>query len=105
MLTGGYERGECLNTVEMFNMQSNTWEMIPPMLSPRGRFDACHLDGKLYACGGSNGQHELKSAECYDEQLKKWKPLPDMYSWRSSGGQTLFWSQSSIILFQLSIFN
>ena len=83
---GGYDRGECLNTVEAFDILTNTWEPMPTMLTPRGRFDVSQILGKLFACGGSNGHRELKSVECYDPDQKSWIDLPDMASPTSSAG-------------------
>ena len=59
---------------------------MAPLLYPRGRFDVSQMRGKLYACGGSNGQKELKTVECYDPETKTWIALPDMASPRSSAG-------------------
>ena len=59
---------------------------MKPMTVARGRFAATMLDGKLYACGGSNGQAELKSVECYDPSMDAWSQLPDMTSSRTSAG-------------------
>jgi Kelch motif len=59
---------------------------MKPMLVARGRFGATMLDGKLYACGGSNGQVELKSVECFDPVTDTWTQLPDMTSHRTSAG-------------------
>jgi len=86
---GGYDRGECLDTVEVFDMTLNTWKPLQPMSTARGRFDVSQWEGQLYACGGSNGSHELKSLECYNSETDTWSPLPDMYNWRSSVGVTV----------------
>ena len=83
---GGYDRGECLNTVEAYDPSTNTWSPLQHMRSPRGRFDCSQREGYLYACGGSNGSHELKSAEIYDSKNNCWHQLPDMLMWRASSG-------------------
>ena len=85
-VTGGYDRGECLSSVESFNLAGNGWSPMKPMSVARGRFAATMLSGKLYACGGSNGTMELKSAECYDPSTEAWSQLPDMTSQRTSAG-------------------
>ena len=59
------------------------------MTSPRGRFDIAQIGSKLYACGGSNGSKDLKSAEMYDFETDTWTRLPDMKWERSSPGE--FW--------------
>ena len=37
---GGYNRGECLESVECFNTLTNTWTAMPSLPHPRGRFAA-----------------------------------------------------------------
>ena len=86
-LVGGYDRGECLQTVESYNLQLNKWVPLQLMLSPRGRFDATVIDGKVYTCGGSNGSQDLMSAECYDPSTDQWTALPDMQISRCSPGE------------------
>jgi len=83
---GGYDRGECLNSVELFDLNTNTWSPLKPMLVARGRFAVAEMDGCLYACGGSNGQMDLCSAECYDQYIATWISLPDMAVQRSYAG-------------------
>jgi len=96
VVLGGYDRGECLNSVESFDLTTNTWTPLKPMLVARGRFAVAELDGCLYACGGSNGQMDLCSAECYDPNTASWISLPDMTIQRSYAG--------SFFLFLLSQF-
>jgi len=86
VLVGGYDRGECLSSVECFDLAGNGWSSMKPMTVARGRFAATMLAGKLYACGGSNGQAELKSVECYDPSTDSWLQLPEMTSSRTSAG-------------------
>ena len=88
VLEGGYDRGECLKTVECFDMATNTWSPMPPMLSPRGRFDVSQIDGSLFACGGSDGSTELRTGEFFESG--KWKALPQMKKPRSSAGKYIF---------------
>jgi len=83
---GGYDRGECLITVESFDLTSNSWSPLKPMLTTRGRFAVADMNGCLYACGGSNGQMDLCSAECYDPVTAIWILLPDMSIQRSYAG-------------------
>ena len=85
---GGYERGECLDSVESYNPQSNTWSNLPSMTTARGRFDIAQIGNRLYACGGSNGQRDLRSAEVYDPAENAWKRLNNMTYERSSPAVT-----------------
>lgn len=88
LLVGGYERGECLDSVESYDPQTNRWASLPSMKTARGRFDIAQVGSRLYACGGSNGQRDLRSAEVYGAGERVWKPLPDMTYERSSPAVT-----------------
>ena len=70
MVCGGYDRGECLSAVEMFDFSTNTWSPLKSMISKRGRFGVAKIfkNGAetLYAVAGSSGQMEESSVEKYD---------------------------------------
>ena len=40
--------------------------------------------GKLYAIGGSSGNSELKSGECFDPETRDWSKISDMSICRSN---------------------
>jgi hypothetical protein len=84
---GGYDRGECLSSVESYDMRTNSWSSWPHMQQARGRFNAATLDGKLVACGGSTGSDDLKSVESYDPDTGKWSFLADMLASLSNAGE------------------
>ncbi|XP_064457437.1 influenza virus NS1A-binding protein homolog isoform X2 [Ornithodoros turicata] len=84
LVCGGYDRGECLRTVEIYDQDTNRWSLLKPMLTARGRVDATVLDGCIYAIGGSDGSKELSSAEVYDGS--SWKALPPLTVARSNAG-------------------
>lgn len=77
--TGGYDRVECLKTVEKYHPDENVWKLLPTMLEARGRVGICASKNIIYAVGGSNGSTELSTVECYDPEKEKWSrgaPLP-----------------------------
>ncbi|XP_064119983.1 influenza virus NS1A-binding protein homolog B-like [Macrobrachium nipponense] len=79
LVCGGYDRGECLRTVETYSPETNIWTAMPAMRQGRGRFDLTVLDGKAYAVGGCDGSKELSNVEVLDETASKWisvAPLP-----------------------------
>lgn len=89
LIIGGYDRGECLNSVEAYDMQTNTWSSWRHMEQARGRLSAAALEGKLVACGGSTGSDDLKTVESFDPDTGKWTPLPDMLSALSNAGELM----------------
>lgn len=53
VVCGGYNRGECLKTVEEYIPAEGKWRRLPDMHTGRGRFDAATVNGKLYAVAGA----------------------------------------------------
>lgn len=81
---GGYDRGECLRTVELYDPLLNRWSQLPSMREARGRFDIAVIEGKVYAVGGCNGTTELATAEVYSSDNSKWTALPPLELARSN---------------------
>ncbi|RWS14423.1 Influenza virus NS1A-binding-like protein, partial [Dinothrombium tinctorium] len=77
LVCGGYDRGECLKTVELYDSLTNKWSMLESMNTPRGRFDVAVLDDCVYAVGGCDGHKELCSAEYFDSKTMSWKQIPN----------------------------
>ncbi|WAR31846.1 NS1BB-like protein [Mya arenaria] len=72
---GGYDRGECLKSSEMYDVETNTWTQLADMMSPRGRFSIGQDGDCIYAFGGSNGNQDMRTVECYDKTTGKWSVL------------------------------
>ena len=85
-IAGGYDRGECLRSVEIYDPLLNRWTQLTPMREARGRFDITVIDGKVYAIGGCNGTTELATAEVYNSENGKWAALPPLTLARSNIG-------------------
>ncbi|XP_054156662.1 influenza virus NS1A-binding protein homolog [Oppia nitens] len=83
---GGYDRGECLKTVEVYDELTNKWNKVSPMLVPRGRFGIAAIGTNVYAIGGCDGQNELNSAEMYDSATQEWTPITNCPIVRSNAG-------------------
>lgn len=86
VVVGGFNRTECLKTVEQYDASSNKWIYLEPMKVPRARFNVAVLDDKLYALAGSNGSKELNSGEVYDSKEKNWKFISKCPIERSNAG-------------------
>lgn len=68
---GGYDRIECLRSVEQYIPETNTWKTMATMREARGRFQIAILGEKVYAVGGSNGTTELDTVEMLDISVGK----------------------------------
>lgn len=76
LVCGGYDRVECLRSVEQYFPDTNTWKTLPAMKVPRGRFQIAILEDKVYAIGGSNGTTELDTVEMLDLSKGKYIVTP-----------------------------
>lgn len=83
IIFGGYDRGECLKSVEEYDIERQEWRQLPEMCSERGRFDSAVLGNMVYAIAGSNGNNDLKSCERYDPQNKCWMEIKALNKPRS----------------------
>ncbi|XP_039591646.1 influenza virus NS1A-binding protein homolog A [Polypterus senegalus] len=84
---GGYNREECLRTVECYDQGKNSWSFIAPMRTPRARFQMAVLMGHLYVIGGSNGHSdELSSGEKYNPVADEWIQVPELRCNRCNAG-------------------
>lgn len=86
IVCGGYDRGECLKTVEEYDVVRGEWKQLQSMNDERGRFDSAVLNGKIYAVAGSNGNIDLKTAEVYNPKLNQWSAIPCLSKSRSHNG-------------------
>lgn len=91
---GGYDRGECLASLEELVLDEDTglwlqWRPMPPMTEERGRFDAAGTaDGRLFAIGGSCGTKDLDTVEVFDPIAELWTPGPRMLFAKSNHGSS-----------------
>ncbi|KAL8612626.1 hypothetical protein ACOMHN_044567 [Nucella lapillus] len=86
VVCGGYDRGECLVSVEVYNPTKGRWSKLPSMLTPRARFGATELRGRLYAIGGCDGARDLDSVHYFSFQANKWEVAAPLKTARSSVG-------------------
>jgi influenza virus NS1A-binding protein len=86
IICGGYDRGECLKSVEQYDVIKGEWSSLPDMISERGRFDSTVANGKIYAIAGSSGNRDLATAECFDPKKNKWSKIKNLSLARSHNG-------------------
>ncbi len=103
-VVGGYNRGDCLNTIEQFNPYENQWKLLPySMTSRRGRVSSTIVNNKIYAFGGSDGQKELNTGECFDlKSMNKWSMIKELSTPVAHGGKFIHYPQSYINFDQFS---
>ncbi|XP_015282142.1 PREDICTED: kelch-like protein 28 [Gekko japonicus] len=84
----------CLESVEMYFPQNDSWIGLAPLRVPRYEFGICVLDQKIYVMGGiaaptcqgvDYNKHE-RSVECWDPDTNTWAPLESMNEGRSTLG-------------------
>lgn len=78
---GSTTGGIILNTVEVFDPASGTWNdsEVPPFQIPRVDAAAAVLNGKIYLTGGLSGSNEyLDAVEVYDFGSLQWTQDEDM---------------------------
>jgi len=75
-----------LARVDVYDPQTDSWELGSNMPEPLGGGAVCTLDGKIYVTGGmtDNGTTEqfFKSVYMYDPELDEWTSRADMISAR-----------------------
>lgn len=70
-----------LQSVERYDLQSNTWTMVAPMNVGRKGAATAVLNGHIYIMGGQN----LRTVERYDPARNKWSNVASMIHRRSDG--------------------
>lgn len=86
LVCGGYDRVECLKSVESYDPEWNIWATVAPMREARGRFNIAVVRGEVYAVGGSNGTTELDTVEKFNQETQKWTKVASLPLARSHTG-------------------
>ncbi|CAI6351772.1 unnamed protein product [Macrosiphum euphorbiae] len=75
-----------LNSVEIFNVSIEKWQMVSSMTIKRVNLGIGVLNNHIYAVGGHDESYELKSAEYYDPTLDTWTRIAEMSVCRNGVG-------------------
>lgn len=86
LVCGGYDRAECLRSVESYCPDTNSWTQECNMGEARGRVQIAVINGTVYAVGGCNGTTELDSVEYLSKIGNKWKKMSRLPLARSNAG-------------------
>jgi hypothetical protein len=84
---GRDERGNILATAEVYDVEEDKWEILPPMAQKREGSRGVFFEGKFMVISG--GTRDLqrrvdKSAEAFDAKTGTWNRLEDMWSSETS---------------------
>jgi hypothetical protein len=64
-------------------VDTNKWEVMPPMFGPRSDASAVVHNGRIYVCGGMSFGTCMVSIECYDSATGRWTQGPLLSSARA----------------------
>ena len=75
--TGGPCSGGGLSSVERYDIDTDTWTNVAPLLSPRSDLAAATVGGKVYVFGGCDGFRNFTGAvDVYDPTTDSWSAAP-----------------------------
>merc|ERR1712067_155657 len=85
---GGYDEGTCLNSIDRYNPETDTWSNVGHMTTPRAGASAVTVLGRIYVMGGvDDNLPGLSSVECFTFGAGlanlTWHTVPDMIDCRS----------------------
>ncbi|KAL6190042.1 hypothetical protein ACLB2K_036443 [Fragaria x ananassa] len=86
LVFGGCDsQGKILSSAELYNSETQTWELLPDMNKPRKMCSGVFMDEMFYVIGGIGGSDSkvLTCGEEYDLRTKKWTEIPNMSPGRS----------------------
>lgn len=70
----------------MYDFQTKTWTVGPPMLTNRYDFSIGSISGPLYAVGGHDGRVILNTIERFDPERLEWTFVTPMNDVRYTFG-------------------
>ena len=83
--TGGPCSGGPLTTVEKYDIDTNTWSTVAPLLNARSDLAAVAHGGKIYVFGGCSSTGVTNEVDMYDPQTNTWTTtLAPMLNGRAS---------------------
>lgn len=83
---GGYDGGNFLNTVEMFDPVARMWHRVASMHQVRRYHSVAILDRQLFAVGGYDGSNVLDTVEAYDPRTNRWRRIASLDGKRRHAG-------------------
>ena len=75
---GGLNGSDAVNTVEMYNMYTDSWDVASDMPTSRYGVAVAKLHGQVYCMGGCTSGVFLDICECYDTEQDTWQTVSSM---------------------------
>lgn len=75
-----------MNSAEFFDPETESWTILPNMISRRSGVSCVAYRDKIYAVGGFNGLSRIATAECFNPETDEWSSIREMYHPRSNFG-------------------
>jgi hypothetical protein len=84
-IIGGGSINDILNSVEIYNPDTNSWTNGPSLVTSRSGFSCWIWDNKIFVAGGFNENGIIQSIEYFDSEKGYWQnydtlPTPNKYS-------------------------
>src|SRR6266705_5655045 len=76
--SGPCSGGPYFDTVEKYDIDTNTWSAVAPLPNQRSDMAAVAHGGKIYVFGGCSDTGVTKEVDMYDPQTNTWTPLAIM---------------------------
>ncbi|KAF7838441.1 F-box/kelch-repeat protein [Senna tora] len=90
IVAGGCDAvGNITDIAELYNSETQSWEILPSMKVARKMCAGAFMDGNFYVIGGINKVNtpQLTSGEEFDLKTRTWRCIPDMFP--RNGGSVL----------------
>lgn len=98
-VVGGFDGTRQLATVERYDTENETWDMVAPIQIARSALSLTPLDGKLYAIGGFDGNNFLSIVEVYDPRTNTWVKGTPLKSGRSGHASAVIYQPACATTF------
>ena len=88
-----YLQGTCFSefhfSVECYNVDTDLWKLVSPLVERRSGAGAASLNGFVYAIGGYDGETQLNSVERYSPASDIWITVSPLIHRRSALSATV----------------
>lgn len=95
-VVGGFDGTRQLDSVERYDTENQTWEIVAPIKIARSALSLTVLDGKLWAMGGFDGHSFLNIVELYDPAVNKWEESTPLSSGRSGHASAVIYQPACV---------